>query len=1006
MLRIRFLFLLTFAIIITLTPFVHAQSVIQIPFNKKLGPENGLSSYNASKVLQDRYGFTWIATQDGLNRYDGHTIMIYNKSSRASNRLLGNVINDIVEDTTRDLLWVTTSYGGLNGIDLITGRVVHTLKSAISKNGFQNDWLKCINAINGLVWIGTYDGLYLYDPDKRELNSVNAIPAGERTLVSYLNVNVIYTDRYEHVWVLFPDIGMSVLDKRGKMLRFLSCKELSLYEKQSHLQFGGRVARMNDTSFLLATDNGLTRISYTKALERIAVDRNLPVNKQFGNLIITSCAVDKNGLLWFGVAGHLYRTDLQQQSTAEIKDMAYGDGANWLNAVFYIYADSQQNIWLGTPHGVAFARNAAAPFIPYFETADKSIKINHAYYVFPYNDSLIFVCAQNGFYEINRMSGSIREWGKGASFDYIFRHPDNHLIVSGENGLKVYQSGRFIPASDYYPELKSINTASVNSVVYLKDNTLILGSETNDGIYLWSGVRKEVRRISLKNDDFPNTIINNIYKDGRGQIWVLYDNTIAILDTLCHVKKRWQPEDPDLKAPMNIFFDICEAGGYYWIAVYGKGVVKMDRDFNIRKIYTGADGLLNTGVYKVIPYRDSTIFVTSNNGLYAIDIRSEDITQYLKGDGLNTSNFEEKCGYIEGDEIFVGGIEGISVVQPSLIRNNPVAPTVYINRISMQRRERTDSFNLLLQSVDIPNDVLQSTVSFSAINYSNPSRTIFAYRLKERNDEWIGLGTQNFVDLIGIAPGTYTLEVKAANESNVWSEPVSVTLYIQPKWYQTWAFKIAIFILVILICYAIYYVRMNQLRKQQEIRRNFANDLHDDIGSTLNSVKIFTHMAMRDTSNKSHLVQIEDLLQQAATGIRDMIWVLDDSQDNVNELLERLKKFALPVTLASGIAIEFTSEMKEDGKLNKREKRNLLLLMKEAVNNAVKHAGCTMISIACSQVNRKRIFVIKDNGRGFDPSKIVNGNGLGNMKERAQQAGYALKMTSGDKGTIITLTEY
>src|SRR5688500_9773712 len=117
-------------ILIIVLSSVHGQTVRKIAIRHKLSTEYGLSSYNVNKILQDPYGYVWLGTRDGLNRDDGRHLIIYSRSSDSVHRLLGNVINDLVLDTSRKLLWVTTSYGGLNGIDLLTGRVTHSLKSS------------------------------------------------------------------------------------------------------------------------------------------------------------------------------------------------------------------------------------------------------------------------------------------------------------------------------------------------------------------------------------------------------------------------------------------------------------------------------------------------------------------------------------------------------------------------------------------------------------------------------------------------------------------------------------------------------------------------------------------------------------------------------------------------------------------------------------------------------------------------------------------------------------
>jgi signal transduction histidine kinase len=191
------------------------------------------------------------------------------------------------------------------------------------------------------------------------------------------------------------------------------------------------------------------------------------------------------------------------------------------------------------------------------------------------------------------------------------------------------------------------------------------------------------------------------------------------------------------------------------------------------------------------------------------------------------------------------------------------------------------------------------------------------------------------------------------------------------------------------------------------IRKNIASDLHDDIGSTLNTVKIFAHMARKDVKDANNLDQIEAALTEASTGLRDMIWILDDARDTVYELLERIKKFALPVTVANGLQLQCTLDEKSRNHiLSKNEKRNLLLVAKEAINNSLKYAQCRHIAIQVELKKGILCMTITDDGNGFDTAAHTEGNGLRNISFRASQMGYSATIESDPgKGTVIRVVQ-
>ena len=214
-----------------------------------------------------------------------------------------------------------------------------------------------------------------------------------------------------------------------------------------------------------------------------------------------------------------------------------------------------------------------------------------------------------------------------------------------------------------------------------------------------------------------------------------------------------------------------------------------------------------------------------------------------------------------------------------------------------------------------------------------------------------------------------------------------------------------IFLVTTGIIYAFYRYRISQIKKQHEIRKSIATDLHDDLGSTLNSVKVFTNLAISGVNQNESLQQIKDNLTEATSGLRDMIWVLDDSLDTVDELVTRLKQFAIPVAAASNIEANISCETGINSRqLTKEEKRNLFLICKEAINNSIKYSGATQIKTEIMPAGKKIQISIADNGKGFDEATVKKGYGLKNMQYRAGQIKYKVALVSSlGKGAQITI---
>jgi two-component sensor histidine kinase len=401
---------------------------------------------------------------------------------------------------------------------------------------------------------------------------------------------------------------------------------------------------------------------------------------------------------------------------------------------------------------------------------------------------------------------------------------------------------------------------------------------------------------------------------------------------------------------------------------------------------------------------DTALLITTNNGLSHFNLNHLSFRNYYDGDGLHSNSFEEVAGARSNDLIYAGGVKGFTVINPKRFTTNTVSPTLYISNLNIKTTERVyDISKINLPSIKIPNTVLQTDIYFSALNYSSPARTIFSYRIREIDKNWISLGNQNFVTLIGLNPGKYTIEVKAANEDGFWSKAVKLELIFSPKWYQTWWFYLLIALLVALCIYGIYQFRINELKREQIIRRKIAIDLHDDLGSTLNSVNVYANLAIMEQGKDLHLLKIKESMQEAIVSLRDIIWVMDDKKNSFEHLVARISRFFSPLCEANGI--RFKVDLSNEAlyyKLDAEEKRNLYMVIKEALNNSLKYAEAKEVNIKILLVKNKPAIIIKDDGKGFNLSNTSMGNGLNNMKLRAGQIRYNIVIKSMP-GTAIQL---
>ena len=954
---------------------------------KKLKTVEETSISNIRKIAQDKYGFVWFASQDGLYRYNSKNFIQYNINNGPKYRIGGSDVRDIVIDSIKDKVWICTSYGGINKINLITSEVEYH----VSQKVFGNELAKALYISGNKLYIITTRSIYILNTINNEIKILYDLALDRSDFVKFfvaLNNNsfVLYTKNNK---ILLYDFGIP------KMLYSIDCPAGSIDNQ------GFAMCKFNSDQIIATTTQGVFFF-------RIRNNKISPAKyKNFGFFIekknsLTSI-VDKDNRLWVTTTNGIWKEESNELQKIKIANNLYGENV-FLNTCYQIFCDRDNSIWLGTQNEPYLLKNSLTPFNSIQMSDDKKVSIKHTYFLQPLNDSVLYAGAEEGLYKINTYTKKIEQLNSLVSYDYIFTDKNGDVVVSNKNGIFYLKNRIEIPFFKKYKEFKDVWPLNINSHVVVNDSITLLASENKKGMLIWNRQAHTVKQLDLTSQpSLPDININRIVSFVKGKCFILSDENICIYDVSQNlISKIRLPEDH-----YTIFFDLTWYKGFYYLASYGKGILKLDSNFNLKKVISSSNGLSNNGVYKLLTWQDSLLFITTNNGLNVYNDVDGSIRKYYKSDGIHGNIFEETSGNILNDKLYVGGVDGITIINPANLHTNIKKPPVYFSniRIELQNNKQLDTLNINSKKILIPSGWLQVNIEFDGLNYSNTERTTFAYRILEQSEGWINLNTQNFVTLIGLSPGAYHLQVKAANEDGVWSEPKELTLEFLPKWYQTWLFKLLVLLTTTGIIYAFYRYRIRQIEKQHAIRKNIATDLHDDLGSTLNSVKVFTNLAISGVKQEESLQQVKDNLTEATMSLRDMIWVLDDSLDTVDELVTRLKQFAFPITAASNMEFIITAGSDVNSRtLTKEEKRNLFLICKEAINNSIKYSGAAQITVDILPAGKKIQITIADNGKGFDEATVKKGYGLKNMQYRAGQIKYKASLVSlAGKGTQVEI---
>lgn len=971
----------------------------------KYSIKNGLSDNNVRNVLQDPFGYMWISTADGLNRFDGKRSSKYDNSLSIKNKTLSPDIRATCFDTAGGFLYVLNSVEGLSVIDPITGHVVRFITT---KEKTEESWNITMTIAAQKLWIGSGHGLKIYNIKKNTWETISfSFPVNRNG--DLFTIRTLYADSQHRIWVFIENYGLVLLDaQKNSVIQMIPLTRFCKNSNCVELAFTSIVELTNEL-FLVGTSDGLKKVTLSD--HSFLIDHHPLVKTNLPDEPVISIA-KAGGTVFVKLTSGLYKVDMHSNYSVHLTDGVV-PGKSWLNTIHYLYVDRDENLWAACEQGLTFIKNNnSSPFEKISNEEFPDANFNMVYQVKPIGD-LYLIGMKYGLLTYNPRTHAFNYLEKKKRCNFFFQDFNSWQILSMSGGLSVLKKGKLIPIADVYPEWKPYATVEINSVASLGDSIYLIGSENARGIYLWNFRKKEIRVINSSSSSYHfslrSNIINTIRMDQTGNIWILSDMGIDI------IRKNWNYilhlhfTDKTKRGGPILFFDMCETRDHYWINSYGMGLIRLDKNLKSAKAYTAKQGLSRSGVYKLFNYKDSILLLTTNNGLSVFDIKHSSFHSFFEEDGIHSNTFEENSGMEYNGKFIAGGLNGFTIIDPSLIKINVTPPKLHIDRIELESRYETkDTYNLLLQQLDIPSDVIRVGLRLSTINFGNPTRTRSAYRINESKD-WIFNEDedQDIIQLIGISPGAHSIQVKSANEHNYWNgKPITIKLNFLPKWYQSIWFRVLVLLIIISGIIALYSFRLHQIKKQHAIRKNIASDLHDDLGSSLNTVKIFAHMAKRETNNNSYyLDEIESALTDASISMRDMIWVLDDTNDTWRELIERIKKFALPLLstqqIELNVSVDDTIELHT---ISKEEKKHILFITKEAINNSVKYSNCKEISIHLQKIHDKVMFTVTDNGAGFDTSLRTEGHGLKNIKYRAGLIRYKMVYTSQvGKGTEICL---
>ncbi|MBR9920779.1 MAG: hypothetical protein GYB31_08065 [Bacteroidetes bacterium] len=528
-------------------------------------------------------------------------------------------------------------------------------------------------------------------------------------------------------------------------------------------------------------------------------------------------------------------------------------------------------------------------------------------------------------------------------------------------------------------------------------------------------------------EGFEGLQLTHLFSGLSGRIYIARNGREVLV---CNANKPDIHIDQILKIDAQLF-GVREVPGTRkaWLAT-SEGVKVVEYEigvdsFVLRSAPAVFDPLIGVAVYSMVPDKRGDIWMTSNKGLWLYKTSEEKLLRFWKEDGLPGEQYSFFAAYYddEKDEMWLGTSRGLHVFNPPDLKPYPFAPIPTILDLELpQGLYRGDTVIGEVAGIELPYHQNTLTFDIRAITNYLAVDSQVKYRLKGYDDNWVHVQNGGIARFTKIPPGTFHLEYQAISAGGIESDLRSLNILIKPPFYKTWWFKLLSVVVVLGTIFAVIRSILQRKLREKEViiqrqaalqseRNRIAGELHDDLGGGLSVIRFLSDEMGVDESDqekKEQIKRIASLSSGLVERMRDIIWALNTENDELDNLLRFLRRYAVSFLGDNKLECEF--ELPKDipaVRINGERRRNVLLVFKEVLHNVVKHAQATKVRVQVDLNPDAFTITISDNGIGMSESPVrPDANGLQNIRKRVHPEGGAINWESvPDKGTTVYLTE-
>ncbi len=992
--------------------------------------EQGLSQNSIQSIIQDKTGYLWFGTGDGLNQFDGYKFNVYKRDPIHPKFLSSGNIKCLIKDHF-NTIWIGTD-AGLNSFQYANNSITHYLHNDKNLNTPASDKITALAEWKGNIWIGTADeGISKYNLQTKAYSHLHNTGSSS-DLLSSNHITCFSTDDPAHgdLYIGTEDNGLMVVaNQSGKITHYRSFGKVNcIFPYRGSLYIG--------------TDQGLYIGNIQSGFKQYRHDDKK--NSSLSNDRVTGITMGSRGEIWVGTNAGLNEYNAGSQNfTIYHHDVAHTYTLSD-DRITCLFTDKSGKVWIGTFSGGVDAIDPPnVVFRSFRHEASNSNSLSYddiSAIKEDYSKNIWIGTLGGGLNMFNPSNGSFKVFRKGPGSNTLCSDIITCLYVDHNNiiwiGTQDAGLCRYDMSSQKFQTFtkgSGLHALPSNTILSLSEdlnNNLWIGTD-DGGLNILNIESNEIVPFQDKNNiaaTLKKYQVRNLYHDDQTEImWIgslgggLFEFNLKTKT----LKNYYHKEEKNSLSDNKIYSIFEDINGRLWIGTYEGGLNLFDPSSGKFTFFTEREGIPNNVIYSIVEDNSENLWLFTNKGICKFSPpTSTGSSKFIKGevkvtksnnnstankpneadikvrtydtrDGLPTNQFNiGACLKANDGKMYVGSISGLVTFEPDSVRDNPYIPAVIITDFKLFNHSvlPNDSFKVLsvpiYETKELNLKYNQNFLSFefTALNFINSKKNRYAFKLEGFDNDWNSVddAQRRFATYTNLEPGEYTFRVKGSNNDGIWNEAgASIHIIISPPFWRTWWFRVFSLIILGAGIYFVIWFRLNQIRKTEE-QKTEVNKLISEarlialraqmnphfIFNSLNSIQQFIYNNNKEEA-ATYLSKFSKLIRQILEHSSQGTILLQDESSILNLYLE---------LEALRFQNKFTFEIEIDEDIDPGYTEIPSMLIQPYIENAILHGlvnkeGEGHISVKVSpdpSLANTLVVSIQDNGIGREKAMEIN----------------------------------